>query len=235
MMQRLGGIHGTRPGGYQSHVRVPADTLVRLPDGLDPERAMALGLPAVTAYLALDALDTRPGHRVLVHAGSSAVGSMAIQMLAASGADVVATGTRPAKFDFMRAAGASRVVSTRDDDWWRAVAPVDRVFDLVGKSVFAASVGALAAGGRLVFVGGTSGGELTLSGWDLMKPVVITGYSSETLTRDELERAVKWIALRHAAGELRCLEVTQFPLAKAADAHRAMEAGEVAGRVMLGA
>jgi NADPH2:quinone reductase len=92
MMQRLGGVHGTRPGGYQETVCVPAATLARVPPALDVETAGVLGLPAVTAAIALDILRVAPGMRVLVHAGSSAVGTMALQMLAAAGAVPVATG-----------------------------------------------------------------------------------------------------------------------------------------------
>jgi NADPH2:quinone reductase len=233
MMQRLGGIHGVRPGGYQTHVVVPADTLVRVPAALDALTAGSYGLAAVTAYLAIQALEVPGDARVLVHAGSSGVGSLAVQMLAAANNTVVATGTRPAKFDFVRAAGAEDVVDTRDPAWPERVGRVDRVFDLVGRATFAASVGLLEPGGRLVFVGGTSGGELALSGWDLMKPVTITGYSTETLTREELALAVEAIAFMHQRGALRPTRVTEFPLAEAAAAHRAMEAGDLEGRVLL--
>ncbi|HTM22425.1 MAG TPA: zinc-binding alcohol dehydrogenase family protein [Kofleriaceae bacterium] len=233
MMQHLGGIHGTRPGGYQSHVLVPADTLARLPAGFDPLTAGALGLPAVTALLALEVLDVRAGHRVLVHAGSSAVGLMAIQLAAHAGAEVIATGTSPAKFDLMRSAGASATLSTRDPDWPTRAGDLDRAFDLVGAATFAPTVAALRPGGRLIFVGGTSGADLSFSGWALMRPTTITGYSSESLTRAELARAIAAIAHRHKEGTLRPLALTEFPLRAAATAHRTLASGSVAGRLIL--
>jgi NADPH2:quinone reductase len=233
MMQRLGGIHGTRAGGYQSHVLVPASTLVKLPPSLDPAAAGALGLAAVTAHLGLAALDVRAGQRVLVQGGSSGVGSMALQMLRAAGIEAIATGTRPGKFDAMRSSGAAACVDTRTSGWSKHIGRIERVFDLVGRATFAESVAALSPGGRLVFVGGTSGGELAFSGWDLMKPVALTGYSTETLTRDELERSIGGIAAMHAAGSLRVENLSEFRLADAAAAHRAMEAGEITGRVVL--
>jgi NADPH2:quinone reductase len=233
MMQRLGGIHGERPGGYQELVCVPARTLARVPEGLDTEAAGALGLPAVTALLASEALDPRPGMRVLVHGGASAVGTLAVQLLRARGCDVLATGTRPEKFDLVRACGATQVVSTLEDTWPEQIGSVDRVFDLVGRATFGRTVGLLAPQGRLVFVGGTSGGELTLSGWDLMKPVTITGWSSESLDRDELQRAMRAIADAVDAGDLRVAKLSSFPLRDAAAAHRAIEAGAVAARVVL--
>jgi NADPH2:quinone reductase len=166
---------------------------------------------------------------VLVHAGSSAVGSIAIQLLRARGAHVIASGTRPDKFGFMTLAGAHQVVSTRDPGWAEALAPLDGVFDLVGRATFAASVHALAPGGRLVFVGGTSGGELALSGWDLMRPVTVTGYSTETLTAAELQAAMDELA----GARVRCLAVAEFPLAEAHRAHQALESGALSGRVVL--
>jgi NADPH2:quinone reductase len=233
MMQRLGGIHGTRPGGYQTRVVVPASTLVRVPDGLEVSEAGALGLPFVTALLSLDRLDPPPRGRVLVHAGSSAVGMMALQILRARGAHVIATSTSAEKFDAIRAAGATEVVSTREQRWHEQVGRVDAVLDLVGRATFAASVGALVPGGRLVFAGGTTGGDLSFSGWDLMRPVTLTGYSSESLTQSELASAVASMASLSQRGLLRASVLHRFPLARAADAHRALSDGHLAGRVVL--
>lgn len=233
MMQGLGGIHGRRAGGYQERVLLPASTLARLPASLSLADAAALGLPAVTALLALERLEVAPGARLLVHAGSSAVGLAAIQIARHRGATVVATGTSPGKFDAIRDAGAAEVISTREEGWSRGVAQVDRVLDLVGSATFAPTVELMAPGGRLVFAGGTSGGDLALSGWSLMRPVTITGYSSETLTAPELARAMVDLAELVRSGAIRVPIPSCFPLARAADAHRAMEEGRITGRVLL--
>jgi len=234
MMQKLGGIHGVRPGGYQERLLCPADTLAPVPAGLDLETAGALGLPAVTAWLALATLEPRAGQRVLVTGATSAVGVMAIQLLAAAGCIVIASGRRADRLERLRSLGAGEVVVTAGDPSWAdRLAPVDRVFDLVGRVTFAAAVDVLAPHGRLVFVGGTSGGELELSGWALMRPVVLTGYSSETLDRDQLGEAMQHIAAAAAAGTLRVPALERVPLAEAAAAHRMLEAGENAGRVVL--
>jgi len=83
---------------------------------------LGAGMPrAVTARLALGVLEVQPGQRVVVHGGSSGVGTMAIQLLRAAGAHVIATGTREAKFALMRRAGAAEVLSTRDPAWPRAL------------------------------------------------------------------------------------------------------------------
>lgn len=142
-------------------------------------------------------------------------------------------GTRPEKADRILSAGAEWFVCTREPGWWNAVGSVDRVFDLVGGELFRETVGLLTPGGRLVFVGGTAGGELGIRGWDLMRPVTLTGYSSEALTRDRLEELVHRLWGLQAAGRLSCREVTRFPLSEASAAHEALEAGRLAGRVVL--
>lgn len=233
MMQRLGGIHGVRPGGYQELLVCPAATLAPVPDGLDLETAGALGLPAVTALLAIRALEVAAGQRVLVHAATSAVGTCAVQLLADAGCHVVATGTRAGKLERVRALGAAELAVTGDDGWAGRLAPVDRVFDLVGRATFAASVDLLAPGGRLVFVGGTSGGDLSFSGWALMRPATLTGYSSETLDRAELAGAMAAIAAAYARGALGVAELTRVPLGEAARAHALLESGQLTGRLVL--
>jgi len=233
MMQRLGGVHGVRSGGYQSHVCVHAGVLVPIPEGLDTEAAGTFGLPAVTAEQALRVLAVQPGDRVLIQGGSSAVGTMAIQMVRALGGVAIATSTSPAKFELLRRCGAGQVVDTRGSAWPKQVDPVHHVVDLVGKATFKESVSLLRPGGKLVFVGGTTGGEVSFSAWDLMGPVTLTGYSSETLTRDALSDSIRQIASLAAQGKLAVHQVLRVPLREAARAHREMESGQVAGRVVL--
>ena len=233
MMQKLGGIHGTRPGGYQELLLCPAATLVRVPASLDLATAGALGLPAVTALLAIRALEVTRGQRVLVHAATSAVGTCAVQLLSEAGCHVIASGTRPGKLERVRSLGAAELAVTTEPGWAARVAPVDRVFDLVGRAAFAASVELLAPGGRLVFVGGTSGGDLAFSGWALMRPVTLTGYSSETLDRGRLAEAMDAVAAAFARGALRVAELTRVPLGEAGRAHAMLESGQLTGRLVL--
>lgn len=232
MMQRLGGIHGERPGGYQEIVTAPARTLARVPDSLELDAAAELGLPAVTAFLALETLDVHPAERVLVQGAASAVGQIAVQMIRALGAVPIGTTLNPAKLPLLRDLGAELAVSTRDPDWHLQVPPLDRVFDLVGRATFAPSVDRLVPAGRLVFVGATSGADLSFSGWALMRPVTLTGYSSETLTAAELARAMSAIADLVERGALRVPSVRRHPIEAAAQAHAELEAGH-SGRVVL--
>jgi NADPH:quinone reductase len=233
MMQRLGGVHGARRGGYQETVLVPESTLAKLPEGFSETIAGDLGLPAVTAVEALRVLEARSGHRALVLGGSSAVGSIAIQLLKSAGCHVVATGTRPEKFELMRRSGADEVLSTKSGDWTERTGAIDRIIDLLGGPTFGPAVELLRPEGRLVFVGGTTGGDVSFSAWALMLPVTLTGYSSETLDRATLDRAIASLAALHASGAVAVHEIHRFPIAEAAAAHQAMESGRIGGRVVL--
>ena len=195
--------------------------------GADPATVGELGLPAVTAFVAIQRLDLGPEMRVLIQGGASAVGLMAIALCIRERTHVVATSRAVEKFAAMQKAGADECVCTREPDWPTRFDPVDRVIDLVGQATFGPTVARLSDGGRLVFVGGTSGAEVTFSAWDLMRPVTLTGYSSESLTRPELVVAITEIAT------LQPIEVTSFPLREAARAHTALESGRSAGRFVL--
>lgn len=233
MMQRLGGIHGERPGGYQEVACVPADTLVHVPDDLDLALAGQLGLPAVTAFEATRVLEVREGMRVLVTGATSSVGIVAMQHLADLGCEVVATTRSPAKAELLRELGAAEVRITARDDWAQGLDHVQRVFDLVGRDTFTAAVSLLDGGGRLVFVGGTSGGNVCFSAWELMRPVTLTGYSSEHLSHADLAAAMDAVAEAVRREILRPPPVHELPLAEAARAHALLEASRDIGRVVL--
>lgn len=233
MMQRLGGIHGERPGGYAQEVCVPAAHVAKIPASVNPRTLAILGLPAVTALLAVEKLAVEQGMRALVHGGSSAVGLIAIQLLKNAGVEVAATSTSSQKFPVIEQVGAGEVVLTRSSNWHKQLAPVERIFDLVGAATFPQSIELLQPDGRYLFVGGTSGAELKLDGWALMRPITLSGYSSETLTGSELQQAVNALGKRFQSGQLKIPAAQEFPLQQAAAAHAQMETGKFAGRIVL--
>lgn len=235
MMQRLGGIHGERPGGYQEVACVPARALVHVPEDLDLALALAgqLGLPAVTAFEATRLLEVREGMRVLVTGAASSVGIVAMQHLADLGCEVVATTRSADKAEILRGFGATEVCVTGGGDWAQGLDGVQRVFDLLGRDTFAAAVGLLEGGGRLVFVGGTSGGDVCFSAWELMRPVTLTGYSSEHLSPADLAAAMDAMAEAVRREVLRPPPVQELPLGDAARAHEILEASRTVGRVVL--
>ena len=235
MMQHLGGIWGERPGGYGEAVVVAADTLATIPDDVDLELIAALGLVAVTASAGLQRLALAPGARVVVHGASGGVGSAAVSMAAAAGASVIAVLPRAGKDDYVRALGASEVVHLDTTSLLDALGPrsVDAVLETTGERTFADSAAVLRRGGRLCLVGALTGADLTLSAWDLIQELVLEGWSSENLDGDGLRAAIADIVDAVRGAGLRAPAIERFAMADAAAAHRAMEAGELAGRALL--
>lgn len=235
MMQHLGGIWGERPGGYGECVVVDADTLATLPTDVDLEQIAALGLVAVTASAGLRRLALEPGARVVVHGASGGVGSAAVTMAAASGAEVIAVLPRAGKEGYVRSLGASEVVRLDAGTLLDALGArsVDAVLETTGARTFADSVAVLRRGGRLCLVGALTGPDLTLSAWDLLQDLVLTGWSSENLDGDALREAMAQIVDAVRSGALRAPAIERFAMSRAAAAHRAMERGELAGRALL--
>lgn len=235
MMQRLGGIHGERPGGYGQFVVVAADTVARIDGDVDLEQVAALGLVAVTAAEGLRRLELAARARVVVHGASGGVGSAAVAMASARGADVVAVLPRGGKDDYVRSLGASTVVHLDQQGLLDALGPrsVDAVLETTGARTFADSAAVLRRGGHLCLVGALTGADLTLSAWDLIQELELTGWSSENLTGELLREHVAEIVAHVRAGRLRAPAVERFAMADAAAAHAAMERGALAGRALL--
>lgn len=236
MMQRLGGIHGERFGGYGEYVTVPAAACAVIPDDVEPLDMAALGLPAVTALEGLRRLDLAPGHRVAVHGAAGGVGSTAVALARRAGAAVVAVINRPEQADYVRSLGAAEVVVLDTDTTLIdavGARSLDAVFETLGAATFHDSVAALRRGGRLCLVGAVTGPELRLAAWDLIQDLHLTGYSSENLTGDDLRHDAAELVAALRGGDLRLPEYRVFSLSGAAEAHRLLEAGGVRGRLLL--
>lgn len=235
MMQRLGGIHGERPGGYAEDVTVLASSVAQLPVDVDCYALAALGLAAVTAWEGLCRLRLQPGHRIAVLGASGGVGSAAISLAKGLGARVLAVLPRAGKERYVRSLGADEVISLQAGPLVEQVGPrrLDSVLELLGQRTFRDSVALLAHGGRLCLVGALTGEDLHLVAWDLMQDIVLTGYSSENLTAAELRADVEHLVSELRAGRLAVPRYRLLPLREAGQAHRLMEAGEVEGRLLL--
>ena len=234
MMQRLGGIWGERPGGYGEFVVVGADAIATFGD-VDAEQMAALGLVAVTAAEGLERLALRPGARVVVHGAGGGVGSAAVAMASARGAEVIAILPRGGKEDYVCSLGAARVVRLDEAGLIDTLGArsVDAVLETTGARTFADSAAVLRRGGRLCLVGALTGPELRLSAWDLLQELELTGWSSENLTGHGLREHVAQIAELVRGGRLAAPAITRFAMAEAAQAHAQLERGELAGRALL--
>jgi NADPH2:quinone reductase len=150
-------------GCFAEEVICPASRLLRIPAGMDFDTAAAMPIVYQTSWFALvDRACIRPGEWLLVHAGASGVGMSAIQIGKALGAQVIATASTEAKLVFCRDQGADHVLNYTDPGWVDLVRSItgggaDVVFDPVGGDIFDLSTRCVAAGGRILVIGFTSG------------------------------------------------------------------------------
>lgn len=233
MMQGLGGVRAERPGGYAEYVSVAAAAAAPIPTDLDPFDMAALGLASVTAFEGLRRLGPLEGRRVAVTGASGGVGSAAIGLAAAQGAQVTAVVSRIDRTGYVRSLGASEVMlSDRVADGALGQQAVDGILDTVAGGAFTACVSALRPGGALSLVGAVGGSQVSFDAYQLLD-ATLTGYSSERLDGESLRNAVAAIGEWLRCGTLAVPSRTLFPLGEAALAHETLERRGVEGRVLL--
>jgi NADPH:quinone reductase len=208
MMQGLGGVRAERDGGYAEHVTVLASSVAPLPKELDAVAFAAVGLAGVTAYEGMQRLGNVAGKTVVVTGATGGVGSVAVLLATAAGANVCA-------LDRDAAPPAPR--------------SADAVLDVVAGPLFPSLIASLRPGGRYCIVGAIAGGDVQFDAWSLLDALVLTGYSTEDLDGRALRAATR------ALLDLNMPPVahTVVPLAEAARAHELLERREVKGRVVL--
>jgi len=238
-----GGLGGD-PGNYAEYTVLDQRWAAPIPSGLSFEAAAAAPLVLITAWGALyDRARLQPGHTVLIHAGAGGVGHVAIQLAKRQGARVIATVGLDDKAALARNLGADEVVDYRSVDFVKAVndltagAGADVVFDTVGPAVFRQSIGCTAHFGDLVTlldIGDTALGEARMRnlriGFELMlTPMLRSLHAARDRQVEILARCGEWIE----QGKLRIHVTRVFPLAEAASAHEAIEAGHTTGKLVL--
>ena len=235
-------------GGYAERVAVPAGQLLPRPAGV--ELATAAALPEVTCTVWSNVFllaRLRRGESFLVHGGSSGIGTMAIQLAARAGARVFTTAGTQAKLDVCRELGADGTINYRDEDFVQRIAAdtggagVDVVLDNMGAAYLARNVAALATGGRLVVIGMQGGTKAELDLGRLLAKrasVHATALRSRPATgpggKAEIVAAVRhdvWPDVER--GVVRPIVDRRLPMARAAEAHRVVEASEHVGKVLL--
>jgi putative PIG3 family NAD(P)H quinone oxidoreductase len=232
-------------GGYAEQVVVPAGQVLALPAGVDLVEAG--GLPEVVCTVwsnVFMAAGLRPGETLLVHGGSSGIGTMAIQLARHVKARVAVTAGSAEKLERCRELGAEILVNYRDDDFVAAVREAtdglgaDVVLDNMGAKYLARNIEVLAPNGRLVIIGlqGGTKAELDL-GLLMRKRGAVISTSLRARPADEKAAIVAsvrehvWPLL--AAGDVRPIIDSRVPMADAAAAHRLLEASDHTGKVLL--
>lgn len=229
-------------GSYAERVAVPADKLVRVPAAVPLETAAAAMLQGLTAhYLARDTFPLAAGDRCLIHAGAGGVGLLLIQMAKLVGAEVFTTVSTDEKAELAADAGADHVL--RYDRFTEAVEaiagprPLDVVYDGVGAATFDAGLTLLRKRGMLVLFGQASGPVPPVDLQVLAKngslfttrPTLFDYIPDAAALRSRSDELFSWIG----SGDLDVRIGQTWPLAEAADAHRALEGRGTTGKTLL--
>jgi NADPH:quinone reductase-like Zn-dependent oxidoreductase len=220
-------------GGYASRIAPPAGDLVRIPDAVSFEEAGATGLTASTAWGSLfDLGHLFAGERVLIWAGSSGVGSIAIQFAKYAGCWVATTAGNDEKAAELRHLGADLVVNHREQNVGQVIRDaggVNLVIELVSTTL-RASIDACLNDGRIVLIGNLGGQQATVDtqSWRLKRVQVIGGGVYHTSTENE-QRILQLVAdkLIHP------IIARAMPIEKAAEAHRILDSAEILGKIVL--
>ncbi|MFF7752040.1 NAD(P)H-quinone oxidoreductase [Streptomyces sp. NPDC007971] len=232
-------------GGYAEKVAVPAGQLLPVPAGLDPKQAAALPEVVCTVWSNVFMVaHLRPGETLLVHGGSSGIGTMAIQLAKAVGARVAVTAGTKEKLEECAELGADVLINYREQDFVAEIrqatdgAGADVILDNMGAKYLDRNVQALAVNGRLAIIGMQGGikGELNIAAL-LNKRAAISATSLRA--RPLGEKAAIVAAVREhvwpllEAGQIRPVVDRELPMPEAAEAHRVLEASGHIGKVLL--
>jgi len=212
-----------REGAYAEKIAIRQEIVARRPEKLGHVQCAAVALAGLTALISLEeTLKLKAGETILVQGGAGGVAGFAIGLAKHLGARVITTASAK-NHDYVRKLGADQVIDYHTQDFTKIVSNVDAVLDTVGGGVTERSFAVLRAGGRLasVAVGGNAPPSPRADVTSLRPKV--------NRDRPHLER----VAALVAQGRVRLPEIVEYPLAKAADAHRVSEARHLRGKLVL--
>jgi len=230
--------HDGRQGTFSEYVAAPAERLYRLPEGVDPAEAAPVLHAAGTAYIGLvREARLRPGETIVVGSASGAVGTAIVQLAAAMGARVIA-GASTGDEQWVADCGAETVIDKHAGDFHRQVdraAPggVDVWWDPSGSYDFDRSVPLLAQGARVIAMAGMQAAPRLPLGQLYTRDASVLGFAISNASAADLAEAAVAINRMLATGRLRGRVGATFHLAEATEAHRALEAGGVRGRILI--
>ena len=223
-------------GGHAEYITAPAINAYKIPDSMGFAEAAALPLAAHTAWHCLVTQgQIRPWDDVLIHAASSGVASMGIQIAKMMGARVITTAGVDWKIEKAKELGADEVINYRETDSISQKVKeltggkgVDLVFDVVGADVWEESMLSLKPGGRLVITGVTSGAKVDMNLSILQgRPLHLMGSGGRS--RRTFADVMKLVN----QGELRGIVSQVFPLEGVAEAHQVMEDRNFFGKLVI--
>ena len=228
-------------GGYAEYAVVDARHCLPVPAGLSLIEAAALPETVFTVWHnVFQRGGLQPGETLLVHGGSSGIGTTAIQLAKALGSRVAITAGDEAKCDACRRLGADWAINYKTQDFEEVLKAegVDVILDMVGGEYIAKNLRLLKDDGRLVFVNAMQGGKGEFNALEVMRRrLSITGSTLRPRSTD-FKAALAAAVEQHAwpligAGKFRPVIYKTFPLTAAAAAHELMESSAHIGKIVL--
>ncbi len=224
-------VFGAWKGSFAEYASVPENRVALKPTNSSFEEAAAIPVAAITALQGLrDKGQIQPGQKVLIHGASGGVGTFAVQIAKAFGAEVTAVcSTR--NLDLLRSIGADQVIDYTQADFTRSGETYDVIFDVVGKSSFSRSVRALTHHGRYLL------GNSRLS--QMVRGLWTSRRSSKTVivwkarTASEYTEDFKFLTELIEAGKILSVLDRCYPLEQTAEAHRYVDTGQKKGNVVI--
>ena len=222
-------VYGTGIGFYAEYVKVRADRIAHVPNGLDLTQASILAISGLSALQGIDdVLQLRAGQTLIIHGAAGGVGTVAVQLAKLRGVKVLATAATDEGLTLARQLGADAVVNGRTGDIAAAArqfAPqgVDAVLGLAGGEALEHCIDALRPGrGRVAYMYGLE---------PIPRPrgnmrMILFSFVGGTNELERLNKAVE-------AAKLRVPVAAQYSLADAAEAHRRLQAGQLLGKIVL--
>jgi NADPH:quinone reductase len=224
-------------GGYAEFATARAALTMPIPDELGDGEATALLVQGLTALGLLN--ETQSGQTILIHAAAGGVGTLLVQLAKYKGLKVIGTASSVQKLQLVASLGADVAINYTEDDWTDEVLKatdgkgVDWIIEMVGGAIVGKNLKVLAKNGTMWIYGAASGEDFKVSVLSLMeKNHTLRGY---WLMNESIENRIKFTRelLEHlAAGRLK-IQVTEFPLEQAKEAHEAIENRKTTGKVVL--
>lgn len=236
-----GGLGETSWGGYAGMQRIRSDWLVRLPDGLSPHNAMAIGTAGLAAMLSVMALEREQARKdendIIVTGASGGVGSFSVLLLSKAGFPVTASTGKTEAHAYLRSLGATKIID-RNDVGTDTKRPLDSsrwsgAVDTVGGSTLAAIISQMGRHGSIAVCGLVGDSELNTTVYPfILRGVNLLGIDSNTCPLPV--RTAAWKRLSETLDEVELASIcTTIPLAQVIDRASEILAGNVIGRIVI--
>lgn len=232
-------------GGYAELVSIPSELAMKIPENLSFIEAAAIPEAFLTAFLNMHLIgNLKRKETILIHAGAGGIGTAAIQLARATGANIITTAGSQKKIDYCKALGADVVVNYKQNNFLDSVLQytdsngVDLIFDFIGSPYWDDNMKSLAKGGRWIIIGVLGGYEKTVNLREIMrKHANIIGSTLRTRSNEFKSRLIQEFAYhalpKFTNGELKPIIDSVYSWEDVNKAHSYLESNDNIGKVLL--